>query len=48
MMLTCTVREQERKGLIMSNLKGNTAATFMANPRTLNQLTLLSIHSARA
>ena len=48
MMLTCTVREQERKGLIMSNLKGNTAATNMTIPRTLCQLILLSIQAVRA
>ena len=48
MMSTSTVREQESKGLTMLNQKGNTAATKMAIPRTLYQLTLLSIHTMKA
>ena len=46
MMSTSTVREQE--SLTMLNQKGNTAATKMAIPRTLYQLTLLSIHPMKA
>ena len=48
MMSTCTVKEQESKGMTMFNQKGNTAATTMAIPRMLYQLTLLSIPSMKA